>query len=555
MGTISEKLEYLNNTKSLLKDVIGYSGAEITSETTFRNYAIKLYNAYIDILKGEYSLIEGMPKGQVEGLSVAISDAENLPVYKFEFEKESSQHTTTGKNLFNDVFETGSISTSTGKNTTATMYKRTEKYTSVLPNTTYTFNIYQIEQQIVIFYYNDTNFLNFDYLDNVSQITFTTPNNCTNIRARVRTTNDIDKIQLEQGSIATDYEEYTGRQPSPNPDYPQEVKVVEGYRNLLNIANYFVRETRTNVEVNLTTGSLIATDDRNYANKMVWFNIPVENETTYKINYKNNTFTRVQYTFSEQSLSTWAEVNALTRTDVPSSGIITSSDVNLIIVLTMSNAVLEASIDNLIITEGTQEFPYAPYGNNYIAVNISNGTNINQVPLPLNGNKIAGIGNYLDEYIVDQNGHCWLNKMIRKKVLNGTEYFINMGWANKNGYRTNDIFENMKITTTHSDGPYIVCNYFTSYTQNGVFGTETGTGISNRTNHNGIIIRYDEITTAEDFKAWLSSHNTEVYYVLTTPELIDLNTVIDLKLFKGVNNITNSEDGNVKIQYIKELEQ
>ena len=67
MGTTSEKLTYLNGTKSLLKDVINYSGANITSETTFRNYAVKLYNAYIDILKGEYSLIEGMPKGQVEG--------------------------------------------------------------------------------------------------------------------------------------------------------------------------------------------------------------------------------------------------------------------------------------------------------------------------------------------------------------------------------------------------------------------------------------------------------------------------------------------------------
>lgn len=32
------------------------------------------------------------------------------------------------------------------------------------------------------------------------------------------------KVQVEYGSIAHDYEPYTGGQPSPNPDYPQEVK-------------------------------------------------------------------------------------------------------------------------------------------------------------------------------------------------------------------------------------------------------------------------------------------------------------------------------------------
>ena len=34
------------------------------------------------------------------------------------------------------------------------------------------------------------------------------------------------KIQLELGSVATSYEPYTGGQPSPNPDYPQEIKSV-----------------------------------------------------------------------------------------------------------------------------------------------------------------------------------------------------------------------------------------------------------------------------------------------------------------------------------------
>ena len=41
------------------------------------------------------------------------------------------------------------------------------------------------------------------------------------------TFNKTIKIQLEKGSTATDYEPYTGGQPSPSPDYPQEIKTIE----------------------------------------------------------------------------------------------------------------------------------------------------------------------------------------------------------------------------------------------------------------------------------------------------------------------------------------
>lgn len=41
-------------------------------------------------------------------------------------------------------------------------------------------------------------------------------------------TNFVIKPQLEQGSTATDYEPYTGGQPSPSPDYPQEISVLTG---------------------------------------------------------------------------------------------------------------------------------------------------------------------------------------------------------------------------------------------------------------------------------------------------------------------------------------
>ena len=41
------------------------------------------------------------------------------------------------------------------------------------------------------------------------------------------TINDVLKLQLELGSIATSYEPYTGGEPSPSPEYPQEIDVVD----------------------------------------------------------------------------------------------------------------------------------------------------------------------------------------------------------------------------------------------------------------------------------------------------------------------------------------
>lgn len=42
------------------------------------------------------------------------------------------------------------------------------------------------------------------------------------------------QIQLEKGSTETDFEPYVGREPSPSPDFPSEIKTVKGIRNLIN---------------------------------------------------------------------------------------------------------------------------------------------------------------------------------------------------------------------------------------------------------------------------------------------------------------------------------
>lgn len=53
MGTTTEKLNYLNATKGLIKDALNNLGAEITNDDTFRSYVDK-----IDDLYEEYSSLQ-----------------------------------------------------------------------------------------------------------------------------------------------------------------------------------------------------------------------------------------------------------------------------------------------------------------------------------------------------------------------------------------------------------------------------------------------------------------------------------------------------------------
>ena len=156
MGTTSEKLTYLNCTKTALKDMINLSGAGITSETTFRNYATKLYDGYVEILKDKYTLLDAMPKGTGTGVNVSVQDAVDLPVYNLEMDKESTQETTTGKNKL----AYPNLSSVTVGNITFThnkgIYTISTNGTSTSPTSTsdYAVDNYTIQAGDYIHYYN-----------------------------------------------------------------------------------------------------------------------------------------------------------------------------------------------------------------------------------------------------------------------------------------------------------------------------------------------------------------------------------------------------------------
>ena len=167
--------------------------------------------------------------------------------------------------------------------------------------------------------------------------------------------------------------------------------------------------------------------------------------------------------------------------------------------------------------------------------------------IPLNDNEICGIGDYKDEVIIDKLGNAKLVKKIGKVVLDGSESWVyqstyNLINTNQFAYthaiepkNANDGLSNyFKLTTGWSKLTTVDEDMFQIYTDGAIYIRMNNTLAS-------------DLTT---FKAWLSTHNTDVYYPLATPTEIDLGTV-DMELYEGTNNITNSEDMDMVLKYYK----
>lgn len=162
MGTVADKLTYLNNTKQGLKNVINYTGAGIDNNTTFRDYEEKLYNGYLDILKDDgETLFNNLPKVTGEGTSVTLDNTANSKM-KIELEpSELSQdgtptpetpqeiHTISGDNeikveninLWDEIIEAGRLNTTTGEKIDDNNYKRSKNYIPVSENIIYYVNL------------------------------------------------------------------------------------------------------------------------------------------------------------------------------------------------------------------------------------------------------------------------------------------------------------------------------------------------------------------------------------------------------------------------------
>lgn len=172
--------------------------------------------------------------------------------------------------------------------------------------------------------------------------------------------------------------------------------------------------------------------------------------------------------------------------------------------------------------------------------------------------EVGSIGDYDDEFFKNtidseyydstlEQDKWYLKKRIGKVVLDGSEEW---GLANNVFYKSN----NKGLQQT---GIKIVkSNYFqeaynqpstsnvnTYNSDNSICGSSVGT--------NRFYIKCTSITSTENFKTWLSTHNTIVYYVLATPENILLNDTLQetLDSFYSWQEQTNISQSNFDLPF------
>lgn len=262
MGTTSEKLTYLNTTKSLLKDSINITEANITNETTFREYPNKLKDGLVYIINnGTEELYDNFPKIISQGENITLNNTYNAPI-KIQPLGNTKQNTLTGKNklgLTDGDYSANSVTiqVSNGVITiNGTPSENTNIYIPLLKpitlpvnqSNTLTINTSgntysQIANRITI---NQSasaegsfagTYLTIATGTKTKSYTQTETQTFNYYFLRVNTGNTYDvtitSSQLETGLESTSYEQYCGGTSSPNPDFPQPVNVVSGDNSIM----------------------------------------------------------------------------------------------------------------------------------------------------------------------------------------------------------------------------------------------------------------------------------------------------------------------------------
>ena len=222
MGTVAQKLTYLNNTKTMFKDRLNSLGAEIISSTTFRNYLIyldSLFNAAWNKTDLSVNGIQGMTSQDgtpTPESPIPINNLSGDITYKVSSRNILNiDGTRTSEGLTNTT--SGTIISVSGTSTN-TYSSLTQQITQNIPIGTYTFSIQEILSQRIGFIatFNDNTSSTYHIEANSLSTTFTTTKLIISYRLYMETVNDTIynmqiKPQLEKGQIASGFEPYISR--------------------------------------------------------------------------------------------------------------------------------------------------------------------------------------------------------------------------------------------------------------------------------------------------------------------------------------------------------
>ena len=175
-------------------------------------------------------------------------------------------------------------------------------------------------------------------------------------------------------------------------------------------------------------------------------------------------------------------------------------------------------VKDLMINEGSK-IEYEPYKEN---------TSLFVLNQPL-----RSLPNGVKDIAYIKNNKLYVDRYIGSKVLNGSEV-----WITNDG---DNLFYSQSATGA-KDGGYCISNHYkgTNVSWIDLKDKEICTAMGGGVN-DWVLLKDTRFNNLNDFKTWLSTHNTQVDYELTEPYTEELGEIDIPSTFEGVNNITTTD--------------
>lgn len=500
---------------------------------TAKNTAISEYDAHAEsVLTETEDLFNALDTEKANGTELYIDDAKPCRIMNTEIGGMYKQETTSGTNLMNlNVAQSSKVTVN--EDGTITI-NGTGGFGLAFESFTFKANIpYYIKWEIVSG--NIPTDLSLVFLSSINSkwltkdifntITPTEDKESSSLWIHQNAKFENAKIRIWISKSKSVFEPYTGKIPSPSPDYPQAIEQVESVKlnirgkNLCDGINqnyYLTNNVDIYGKVTGNSGLAIDVQDKSY--------VTVSTKITqdrYRIACTNSLL--------QEEKATTVAYRGVQKDNTSATVTINTTGYKYLII----NA---TDLSNILVENGSVATEYEPYQNQ--AINID-----------LKGNKLYAVSDTIkDKLLIDRSGNVALQKNVSEVIFNGNEHWelAEKGFYNSSyfvGKKDKKIFE-------------ACCNYFLVDKSGKTWAGLNHCGFNN-SGYFWIQEEHKLATTSGGFNEWLTTHNLEVYYVLATPKLIDLGQLPELpKTFEGINNIwaeTNLGNTQIEIEYVQDV--
>lgn len=348
----------------------------------------------------------------------------------------------------------------------------------------------------------------YDVSDNVTDIVAEVIVNNNNTGLDISNTVTVEGLQLQIGSEQLGWEPYTGGIPSPNPDYPQEIK---------SVVNPTVKVCGKNL-AGLWKQGLLSTDDEK---KIIANNYWVNTKEYVKISVNN-------YAFSSDSTCR-ALIYEYDRdkkyigamqllTGVKSTIYVPNSKCAYIKFGYNYDGSKEAITPDemgakhwLQLELGSTATPYEPYHEQTVTLPYT----LNAIPVSSDGNVTIDVQQYVSDYFDVERG-----KLVRMVADNRLLSAYNWNTANEYYWGSVSATTNGKAPITADNSKKMcACNYLFASSTYDVMAKKSGIAINNIKQ---VVIGLNDFASVDEFKTFLTNNDVRLVYPLEVPEEIDL---------------------------------